>query len=102
LVIDPNFSLPPVEFCLGVAPSQAAKSRPDLNACGFGALARIAEAASAPTPGTLAASRLSGSRRWSATIAPAGGVDGDGGPAYVTRPGIRSSLSLAYRRPDRR
>ena len=24
LVIDPNFSLPPVEFCLGVAPSQAA------------------------------------------------------------------------------
>ena len=29
LVIDPNFSLPPVEFCLGVAPSQAAKSRPD-------------------------------------------------------------------------
>ena len=27
LVIDPNFSLPPVEFCLGVAPSQAAKSR---------------------------------------------------------------------------
>src|SRR5580700_11562729 len=50
LVIDPNFSLPPVEFCLGVAPSQAAKSRPDLKAC---ALARIAEAASAPTPGTL-------------------------------------------------
>src|SRR5271155_1540061 len=30
LVIDPNLSLPPVEFCLGVAPSQAAKSRPDL------------------------------------------------------------------------
>ena len=36
----PNFSLPPVEFCLGVAPSQAAKSRPDLKACGSGALAR--------------------------------------------------------------
>jgi hypothetical protein len=52
LVIDPNFSLPPVEFCLGVTPSQAAKSRPDLKACGSGALARIAEAASAPTPGT--------------------------------------------------
>src|SRR3984957_13551201 len=69
LVIDPNFSLPPVEFCLGVAPSQAAKSRPNLKACGSGALARIAEAASAPTPGTLAASRLTGSRRWSATIA---------------------------------
>src|SRR5580693_3774240 len=68
LVIDPNFSLPPVEFCLGVAPSQAAKSRPDLKARGSGALARIAEAASAPTPGTLAASRLTGSRRWSATI----------------------------------
>jgi hypothetical protein len=28
---------------LGVAPSQAAKSRPDLKACGSGALARIAE-----------------------------------------------------------
>jgi hypothetical protein len=38
-----------------------------LKACGSGALARIAEAASTPTPGTLAASRLTGSRRWSAT-----------------------------------
>src|SRR5271154_2839887 len=54
LVIEPSFSLPPVEFCLGVTPSQAAKSRPDLKTCGSGALARIAEAASAPTPGTLA------------------------------------------------
>src|SRR3984957_5955843 len=47
LVIDPNFSLPPVEFCLGVAPSQAAKSRPDLKACGSGALARSGERADA-------------------------------------------------------
>src|ERR1700721_2238145 len=30
LVIDPNFSLPPVEFCLCAAPSQAAQPRPDL------------------------------------------------------------------------
>ena len=29
LVIDPNFSLPPVELCLGVTPSQAEKSRPN-------------------------------------------------------------------------
>ena len=30
-VIAPSFSLPPLEFCLRVSPSQAAKSRPDLN-----------------------------------------------------------------------
>jgi hypothetical protein len=36
---------------------------------GAGALASVAEAASAPTPGTLAASRLMRSRRWPATIA---------------------------------
>ena len=83
LVIDPNFSLPPVEFCLGVAPSQAAKSRPDLKACGSGALARIAEAASAPTPGTLAASRLIGSRRWSATIARTAQFTFRGGTIFV-------------------
>jgi hypothetical protein len=42
--------LPPVEFCLGVSPSQAAKSRPDLNTLGSGTLAAIAEAMSGPTP----------------------------------------------------
>ncbi len=34
LVMAPSVCLPPVEFCLGVRPSQAAKSRPDLNALG--------------------------------------------------------------------
>src|SRR5271168_1886959 len=52
LVMAPSFSLPPLEFCLGVNPSHAAKSRPDLNTLGSGTLAAIAEAISGPTPGT--------------------------------------------------
>jgi hypothetical protein len=38
--------LPPVELCLGVNPSHAAKSRPDLNTLGSGTLAAMAEAIS--------------------------------------------------------
>ena len=52
LVMAPSFSLPPLEFCLGVRPSQAAKSRPDLNTLGSGTLATITEAMILPTPGT--------------------------------------------------
>ena len=53
------------------ASRQAKRRNPGriLKECGSGALARIAEAASAPTPETLAVSRLTGSRRRSATIA---------------------------------
>ena len=38
----PGFCFPPVDFWSGVSPSQAAKSRPDLNTLGFGTLAVIA------------------------------------------------------------
>src|ERR1700687_1254229 len=50
--------LPPLEFCRGVSPSQAAKSRPDLNTLGSGVEAVITEAISLPTPGTLASQRF--------------------------------------------
>jgi hypothetical protein len=50
LVMEPSFVLPPVEFCFGVSPSQAAKSRPDLKTPGSGTLAAITEAISGPTP----------------------------------------------------
>ena len=36
LAMAPSVGLPPLEFCLGVRPSQAAKSRPDLNTPGSG------------------------------------------------------------------
>jgi hypothetical protein len=39
----PSAGLPRLEFCLGVRPSQAAKSRPDLNTLGSGTLAAITE-----------------------------------------------------------
>jgi len=42
----PSLSLPPLEFCLGVRPSHAAKSRPDRNTPGSGTLAATAEAIS--------------------------------------------------------
>src|SRR3984893_16142381 len=36
LVMAPSACLPPLEFCLGMRPSQAVKSRPDLNTLGTG------------------------------------------------------------------
>jgi hypothetical protein len=47
----PSLSLPPLDCYLGVRPSHAAKSRPDLNTLGLSTLAAIAEAISGPTPG---------------------------------------------------
>ena len=49
----PSACLPPLEFCLGVRPSQAVKSRPELNTLGSGMLAAITEAIILPMPGTL-------------------------------------------------
>ena len=60
LVMPPNLSLPPLEFCRGVSPSQAEKSRPDLKILGSGTLAAIAEAVIVPAPGMLASNRLTG------------------------------------------
>ncbi len=56
----PKLSLPPLEFCRGVSPSHAAKSRPDLKTRGSGTLATIAEVVIVPTPGMLASNRLTG------------------------------------------
>jgi hypothetical protein len=53
LVMAPSACLPPLELCLGVRPSQAVKSRPDLNTLGSGTLAAITEAIILPMPGTL-------------------------------------------------
>jgi len=36
LVMTPSFSLPPLEYWFGVIPSEALKSRPDLNTPGSG------------------------------------------------------------------
>src|SRR5918993_5814060 len=45
-------SLPPLEFCRGTRPIQAARFRPDLKALGSGMAATRALASSGPTPGT--------------------------------------------------
>jgi hypothetical protein len=49
--------LPPVEFCFGVSPSQAAKSRPFENIEGDGAMATIAAAEIGPMPGIVVSCR---------------------------------------------
>ena len=53
----PSVSLPPVEFCRGVKPRKAEKSRPDLKTAALGRLATIAEAVRAPTPGIESSNR---------------------------------------------
>ena len=50
---------PPVPSCRGTRPSQAANSRPDLNAAGSPIAATTAVAVSTPTPGISAIRRLS-------------------------------------------
>ncbi len=55
-VIPPGLALPAVEWSLGVRPSQAAKSRPDLNACGSGTFIASRLAPTGPMPG-MASSR---------------------------------------------
>ena len=49
----PSFCLPPVVFCSGVSPSQAAKSRPARKLPAAGASAVIAVAEIGPTPGIV-------------------------------------------------
>lgn len=53
LEILPSRSLPPEEFCFGVRPIQAAKSRPLEKVSADGAKASIAVAQIAPTPGIV-------------------------------------------------
>src|SRR5215213_8366389 len=54
LLVRPKRSLPPLEFCRGVIPSQAANSRPDRNTEGSATVAAIALAPMMPIPGTVA------------------------------------------------
>src|SRR5437870_2569662 len=56
--MEPSFSLPPLEFCLGVSPNHAAKSRPVLNTLGSGTLDAITDAISTPMPGISSSRRL--------------------------------------------
>src|SRR5437762_8717336 len=58
--MEPSFSLPPLEFCLGVSPNHAAKSRPVLNTLGSGTLDAITDAISTPMPGISSSRRLVG------------------------------------------
>ena len=57
LEILPRRCFPPVEFCRGTSPIQAAISRPDLNTEGSAMEAANALAVTGPTPGMVA-------RRW--------------------------------------
>jgi hypothetical protein len=50
--------LPPLEFCRGVMPSQAEKSRPESNMPGSVTVAAMALAPMMPTPGIVASSLL--------------------------------------------
>lgn len=49
----PSTCLPPLEFCFGTSPSQAAKSRPRLNVAIAGANASMAVAVTGPMPGMV-------------------------------------------------
>src|SRR6516162_9353527 len=62
----PSFCLPPVDFCSGVSPSQAAKSRPAGNPSAAGTSAVIAVEVIGPTPGIVINRRAVGSdfERW--------------------------------------
>src|SRR5262249_15675447 len=62
----PSFCLPPVDFCSGVSPSQAAKSRPAANPSAAGTSAVIAVETIGPTPGIVINRRAVGSdfERW--------------------------------------
>jgi hypothetical protein len=57
--IPPRRCLPPVDFCFGLRPSQAAKCRPDLNCLASTVVASVS-ALSGPIPGSSASSGLSG------------------------------------------
>ena len=62
----PSFCLPPVDFCSGVSPSQASKSRPAGNPSAAGTNAVIAVEVISPTPGIVINRRAVGSdfERW--------------------------------------
>src|SRR5665213_1344031 len=53
-VMPPSLCRPPVEWSLGVSPSHAAKSRPDLNVSGGGAFMLSIDDPIRPMPGIVA------------------------------------------------
>ena len=57
-MIPPSLSLPPLEFCFGTSPIQAAKSRAERKPFGSGTLATRAVASAGPTPGMASSRRL--------------------------------------------
>ena len=57
----PSLCLPPVDFCLGVSPTQAAKCRPALKVRGSGAQGHDRRGDNRPTPGMVISRRASGS-----------------------------------------
>jgi transketolase len=58
LLVPSKRSLPPLEFCRGVMPSQAANSRPDRNREGRATVAAMALAPMMPTPGAVAGNTI--------------------------------------------
>jgi hypothetical protein len=75
LEMRPSPALPPEEFCRGVSPSQAAKSRPRAKVSGGGASASSALAQTGPVPGMRIRRRaLSSSRARSRTFTNGGAV----------------------------
>jgi hypothetical protein len=56
--------LPPVEFCRGTNPIQAANSRPVLKALGSVMVAATALDTITPKPGIASSLRLAGLARW--------------------------------------
>lgn len=62
-VMPPSLCRPPVEWSLGVSPSHAAKSRPDLNVSGGGAFMLSIDDPIEPTPGIVAIRLLMSSSR---------------------------------------
>src|SRR5215211_4102377 len=65
-----SLCLPPVDFCSGVSPSQAAKSRPARKPSGAGTRAVIAVAAIGPMPGIVMSRRATGSALARRAISP--------------------------------
>ena len=72
----PSLCLPPVDFCSGVSPSQAAKSRPARKPSGAGTRAVIAVAAIGPMPGIVMSRRATGSALARRVISPSSSLRG--------------------------
>jgi hypothetical protein len=95
--------LPPVEFCRGTRPSQAANSRPLRKPLGSVTVAAIAVAMIGPMPGILASRWLTGSQHLARQVRQARVAlvpdDGDQ-PADIAQPLRRNDPELRQVRPQ--